>query len=87
MLLTFDLMIRKILPILILVILLMIPYSDLLAQCSMCKAALETNMQTGGNSVGRGINKGIIYIMFVPYALMLVIGFFAYRHYKKTRTQ
>ena len=56
---------------------------DVEAQCSMCKAVLESNMQNGESSVGRGINDGIVYIMFVPYMLLAVVGYFMYKHYKK----
>ena len=56
------------------------------AQCAMCKAVLESNMQSGEEAVGKGINDGIIYIMFVPYILLAVVGYVMYRHYKKTRT-
>ena len=54
------------------------------AQCAMCKAVLESNMQSGEEAVGRGVNDGIVYIMFVPYILMAVVGYVLYRHYKKT---
>ena len=45
--------------------------SDVDAQCAMCKKNLETNLQLG-KGVGRNINKGILYLMAVPY---LAIGF------------
>lgn len=49
----------------------------------MCKAVLESNMQSGESALGKGINDGIVYIMFVPYILLGVVGYFMYRHYKK----
>jgi len=54
------------------------------AQCAMCKAVLESNMQSGEDAMGKGINGGIIYIMFVPYILMAVAGYFTYKHIKKS---
>jgi len=54
------------------------------AQCAMCKAVLESNMQSGEEAVGQGINEGIIYIMFVPYILLAVVGYFLYKHHQKT---
>jgi NhaC family Na+:H+ antiporter len=57
---------------------------ELLAQCAMCKAVLESNMQSGEDAVGKGINSGIMYIMFVPYILLGTIGYFMYKHFKKT---
>lgn len=59
-------------------------YSDIEAQCAMCKAVLESNMQSGEDAVGKGINNGIMYIMFVPYILLGVGGYFMYKHYIKT---
>lgn len=53
------------------------------AQCAMCKAVLESNMQSGEEAVGKGINSGIVYIMFVPYLLLGAIGYFMYKHYVK----
>ncbi|KAA3645954.1 MAG: hypothetical protein DWP98_10715 [Bacteroidetes bacterium] len=58
---------------------------DVEAQCSMCKAVLESNMQNGEDAVGKGINSGIIYIMFVPYILMATVGYFLYKHHIKNK--
>lgn len=68
----------------ILFIILLIGFQFADAQCSMCKAVLESNMQSGEEAVGKGINEGIVYIMFVPYLLLGAVAFFMYRHYKKT---
>jgi hypothetical protein len=51
------------------------------AQCAMCKAVVEND-----TSMAKGVNDGILYLMAVPYILMLVIGYFIYNHYKKTKT-
>lgn len=42
------------------------------AQCSMCKAAVQSSMDQE-NSVARGINKGILYLMAIPYLLLAFI--------------
>lgn len=42
------------------------------AQCAMCKAAVESS-QGQANSVATGINKGILYLMAVPYLLLMFI--------------
>jgi hypothetical protein len=42
------------------------------AQCAMCKAAVESS-QGQANSVAAGINKGILYLMAVPYLLLMFI--------------
>lgn len=43
------------------------------AQCAMCKAAVESNVANDPNSVAKGINKGILYLMAVPYLLLAFI--------------
>ncbi len=74
---------KKAIPVLLLAIVLLVPELAE-AQCSMCKAVLESNMQSGEESVGKGINSGIVYIMFIPYILLGVVGFFMYKHYIKS---
>lgn len=44
------------------------------AQCPMCRAAAETNLQQGGTE-GKGLNKGILYMLSLPYLLIGTIGF------------
>ncbi|MFT6335561.1 MAG: hypothetical protein ACJATI_002316 [Halioglobus sp.] len=44
------------------------------AQCPMCRAAAETNLQQGGTE-GKGLNKGILYMLTLPYLLISTIGF------------
>ncbi len=56
------------------------------AQCAMCKAVLESNMENGGTAAA-GINDGIIYLMFIPYILIGTVGYFIYKNYKKTSNQ
>ena len=68
----------------ILVLVLLAFSTDANAQCAMCKAVLESNMQSGEDAMGKGINGGIIYIMFVPYIIIAVAGYFTYKHIKKS---
>ena len=53
------------------------------AQCSMCKAVLESNMESGESTLANGINDGIVYLMIFPYLLAIVVGFLLYKHMKK----
>lgn len=55
---------------------------ELHGQCAMCKANLESNLNEGG-SIGKGINKGILYLMAVPYLLFGTIAYFIYKNIKK----
>ena len=45
------------------------------AQCAMCKAALEANLD-GGGTKGAGLNEGILYLMAMPYLAILFFGIF-----------
>ena len=50
------------------------------AQCSMCRAVLESEK---GMSTAKGINDGILYLMSIPYVLVFIVGYMVYRTYKK----
>ncbi len=58
-----------------------------LAQCAMCKGAVETNMSTGRNVIGNGINAGIAYLFAFPYLIVGVIAYLWYRNSKKALAQ
>lgn len=66
---------RRAIPFVLLLVLLSLPSGDLLAQgCAMCKAVAQgANGVFGGEqSIGRGLNRGILYLMAVPYVLLLL---------------
>ena len=46
------------------------------AQCSMCRAVLESEE---GQATAKGINDGIVYLMAMPYILVAVVDFVVYR--------
>jgi hypothetical protein len=52
------------------------------AQCAMCKAVAESNMN-GGDSMASGLNNGIVFLMFIPYLLIGSVAYLIYRHRKK----
>lgn len=56
------------------------------AQCAMCRAALagESNIKKA-----EAVNDGIVYLMVVPYLLVVLIGILIYRMYqsKKKRAE
>lgn len=41
------------------------------AQCSMCRAVLESEE---GQNIAKGINDGIVYLMAIPYVLVAIVG-------------
>lgn len=49
------------------------------AQCVMCKSQVEAARQERDDYDVAGLNKGIVYMMTVPYILMGAVGFFWYR--------
>jgi len=71
---------KKILSVLLLVSLLSM---DATAQCAMCRANAESNLKSGQNMVGRGLNKGILYLLSVPYLVGGAAFFVWYKHRKK----
>jgi hypothetical protein len=50
------------------------------AQCVMCKAVAEDSAEDGG--LGAGLNKGILYLMAVPYILLSALFFVIYKKWK-----
>lgn len=47
------------------------------AQCVMCKAVAEDSAEAGG--LGEGLNRGILYLMAVPYVLLGTLGYIFFR--------
>lgn len=52
------------------------------AQCAMCQATAETSHDAGA-SAADGINKGVMYILVMPYIIMGTIGYFWWRSRQK----
>ena len=69
---------------LIIIILLLLYVVDLQAQCAMCKSVVESNMENG-DTIGGGLNDGILYLMVMPYISLALIAFFWVRHNKKQK--
>ncbi len=73
---------KKVIFVLILVFVVIAGSDDLLAQCAMCKATVTDNVESG-QGIGQGLNKGILYLMSVPYIIGSFIAFFWYKSSKK----
>ncbi|MEO6903637.1 MAG: hypothetical protein ABI315_10870 [Bacteroidia bacterium] len=67
------------LSILFLLLLMVLNHANTFAQCAMCRATAESDLHTGG-SIARGLNMGILYLMAIPY---LILMFGAYFFFKK----
>lgn len=57
-------------------LLILLSVGEASAQCSMCRAVLESGE---AQETAKGINNGIIYLMAIPY---LLVGFVGYRIFK-----
>ena len=70
----FGSMLRQITFSIILLLLVFAP-ADLFAQgCAMCKAVVESEQTFGGSqSIGNGLNTGILYLMATPYLLLFLL--------------
>jgi len=53
------------------------------AQCAMCRRIAETNQKQHDNKAGRGLNKGILYLLSLPYIIGTVGAIAWYRNRKK----
>lgn len=67
-------------------LLMSMPLDSVQAQCPMCKLSAETNLANGGTA-GKGLNKGILYMLLTPYLIVGGIGFVWYRNRQKTKEE
>ncbi|MGO2101838.1 hypothetical protein [Psychroflexus halocasei] len=54
------------------------------AQCSMCRAVLETDTD---QSAAKGINNGIVYLMAFPYLLVGGVFYAVYRSRRQKKQE
>jgi len=52
------------------------------AQCAMCTISAEQGTKNG-NTQGKGLNSGIIYLLVIPYLMISGIGVLWYLKYRK----
>lgn len=56
------------------------------AQCPMCRMSAESNLKNGGTAAA-GLNKGIIYLLIVPYIMMSTVGYLWWRNRRLVQEQ
>lgn len=56
------------------------------AQCAMCSVNAEQGTKNG-NTQGKGLNTGILYLLAIPYVLITGVGVLWYLRYRKNATQ
>lgn len=69
---------------LFLILLFLLVVIDTQAQCAMCKSVVESNLESG-DTIGSGLNDGILYLMAMPYISLGLIAFFWARHNTKQK--
>ena len=57
--------------------------AEVLAQCPMCKAGVESNARNSASPIGATLNTGILMLLSLPFLGVLVIGGIWY--YKKRK--
>ncbi len=55
------------------------------AQCAMCSLTAQAATENG-NQQGFGLNDGILFLLFMPYLAVIVIGIIWYKKYRKKPT-
>jgi hypothetical protein len=55
---------------------------DTSAQCPMCRMSVESNLKNGGTT-GKGLNRGILYMLMMPYLLVGTIGYVWWRNKRR----
>ncbi len=48
------------------------------AQCAMCKTSAESDLTSGG-STAQGLNTGILYLMAIPYVILMLGAYFFFK--------
>lgn len=59
--------------------------NTLVAQCAMCTVSAEQSVKNG-NTQGKGLNTGILYLLAIPYLLISGMGILWYVKYRKKST-
>jgi hypothetical protein len=70
--------VKKIFPVIVVILLLIQPASHVYGQCSIC----TKTAQQLGEKPAQGLNTGIIYLAFIPFA---ILGVLAYRFFRTTK--
>lgn len=62
-----------------------IPDTTVRAQCAMCSLTAENATQHGNNQ-GKGLNKGILLLLSMPYVMAIGAGVLWYKKYRGKKT-
>lgn len=56
------------------------------AQCAMCTLNAEQSVKDG-NSQGKGLNKGILFLLAMPYLAVGIVGYIWYKKYRRKQVE
>lgn len=48
------------------------------AQCAMCRTTAESDIKNGG-SIAKGLNSGILFLMAIPYLILITGAYFFFK--------
>jgi hypothetical protein len=65
----------------------LVNFSSTLAQCPMCRSAVESSIKGGKKAVGMGLNNGILMLLATVYAVIFIGGFLWYRKHKQAKSR
>lgn len=63
-----------------------LPVQEADAQCPMCRMSAESNLKEGGSD-GKGLNKGILYMLTAPYLFAGLLGYTYFKYQRKTKEE
>ncbi|GAB3930127.1 hypothetical protein [Mucilaginibacter myungsuensis] len=56
------------------------------AQCAQCSAVVESNNKSGAHAT-KGLNKGILFLLAMPYLVVATGGYIWYKNYRKKNVE
>jgi hypothetical protein len=62
-------------------VILVLVQAPVYAQCAMCVTALENSPE--GRSMAASFNRGILFLLAVPYAILGTVGVVVFRAYRR----
>ncbi len=75
-------MMKRIVRVLLFSMILMVSVPQVQAQCAMCSLNAENSVKDG-NSAGKGLNKGILFLLAMPYLAAGAVGLLWYKRYRR----
>ena len=59
------------------------------AQCSMCRAQVESglNEEEHRSHIADGLNRGVVYLLFIPYISLAIVAWVWYKQRIRLRRQ